>query len=543
MKLKLVATLLAGSAFTISAPAWAQDPAPPPQDQPESTEPDASDATADQAIANSQAVDEAQSKIELLQAQVDALQEAIEQVKGQMVKATPSWKGAPQWEDKEAGFSFKPKGLIQWDAGYVGFPRGDEIRSNGTTTPLVNTGGLNYQNLGWNSRARRLTLGADGTIPGGFRYSAEFNFAQGAVDYEDIFIAYDFKNSPLTAQIGHIYPFSSLETMTSSKFTSFMERASITDAFNYNRRLGIALTANDKKADSWTFQAGIFNQPVNDASFTRTGWQASVRGVYSPMLGDTRLHLGGNFQYRQNTREALGQQYRSRPTTQITDQRFIDTGTIASKGDTVAGVELAAIHKSLHFAGEAQKVWVRHAYNAAEIAALNGQLDTNDTAAGTAYNGNPSFWGGYAEVGYFLTGETRGYKNGRFDRTKVLHPFNEGGWGAFQLNARVDYVNLRDRVDNSSSSVAAPFYVNGGQQIAYQGSLIWNPTDYVRFMAQYGHIDVTGGPRATVSTPGDPLFIPPIPPQLGMFPVGTTTPANRRKYGVDVFTVRAQVDF
>ncbi len=536
MKLKLVATLLAGSAFTISAPAWAQDPAPPPQEQPEPTEPDASDATADQAIANSQAVDEAQSKIELLQAQVDALQEAIEQVKGQMVKATPSWKGAPQWEDKEAGFSFKPKGLIQWDAGYVGFPRGDEIRSNGTTTPLVNTGGLNYQNLGWNSRARRLTLGADGTIPGGFRYSAEFNFAQGAVDYEDIFIAYDFKNSPLTAQIGHIYPFSSLETMTSSKFTSFMERASITDAFNYNRRLGIALTANDKKADSWTFQAGIFNQPVNDASFTRTGWQASVRGVYSPMLGDTRLHLGGNFQYRQNTREALGQQYRSRPTTQVTDQRFIDTGTIASKGDTVAGVELAAIHKSLHFAGEAQKVWVRHAYNAAEIAALNGQLDTNDTAAGTAYNGNPSFWGGYAEVGYFLTGETRGYKNGRFDRTKVLHPFNEGGWGAFQLNARVDYVNLRDRVDNSSSSVAAPFYVNGGQQVAYQGSLIWNPTDYVRFMAQYGHIDVTGGPRATVATLGPP-------PTLGIFPVGTTTPANKRKFGVDVFAVRAQVDF
>ena len=74
--------------------------------------------------------------------------------------------------------------------------------------------------------------------------------------------------------------------MTSSKFTSFMERASITDAFNYNRRLGIAFTANDKKADSWTFQAGIFNEPINDGNFTRTGWQASVRGVYSPMLGD-----------------------------------------------------------------------------------------------------------------------------------------------------------------------------------------------------------------------------------------------------------------
>jgi phosphate-selective porin len=51
---------------------------------------------------------------------------------------------------------------------------------------------------------------------------------------------------------------------------------------------------------------------------------------------------------------------------------------------------------------------VRHAYDAAEIAALNGQTDTNDTATGTAYNGNPSFWGGYAELGYYLTGESRG---------------------------------------------------------------------------------------------------------------------------------------
>ena len=50
-------------------------------------------------------------------------------------------------------------------------------------------------------------------------------------------------------------------------------------------------------------------------------------------------------------------------------------------------------------------------------------------------DGNPSFWGGYIEAGYFLTGETRGYKNGTWDRTKVLKPFSKGGSGAFQINA------------------------------------------------------------------------------------------------------------
>src|SRR6476469_4152051 len=164
MKLKSIAALLAGSALCISAPAFAaQDPAP--QGQPAPADPDPSDAAADAIVANSAAVDDAQAKIELLQAQVEALQASIEQVKASMVKATPSWKGAPQWEDKDAGFSFKPKGLIQYDAGYTGFPKGNELRGT--------VGGLNFGNLGWNSRARRLTIGADGTIPGGFRYSAE----------------------------------------------------------------------------------------------------------------------------------------------------------------------------------------------------------------------------------------------------------------------------------------------------------------------------------------------------------------------------------
>ena len=207
MKLKLVSALLAGCAICISAPALAQTPPPATDAAPEPTEPDPSDAEADATIANAQAVDDASAKIELMQQQIEALQTSIEQMKTSMVKATPSWKGAPQYDDKDAGFSFKPKGLLQYDAGYVGFPDGHERR--GTILGITQTGaqnvsaGLNYGNLGWNTRPRRLTIGADGTLPGGFRYSAEFNFAQATVDFEDVLLAYDFKNSPLTAQVGY----------------------------------------------------------------------------------------------------------------------------------------------------------------------------------------------------------------------------------------------------------------------------------------------------------------------------------------------------
>ena len=444
------------------------------------------------------------------------------------MKATPTWKGAPQYDDKEAGFSFKPKGQIQLDAGYNGFPRGNELRGT--------VGGLNFQNLGWNSRARRLTIGADGTLPGGFRYSAEFNLAQGSVDYEDIFLAYDFKNSPITAQIGHIYPFSSLETMTSGKFTSFVERAGFTDAFNYNRRLGVAFTANDKKADSWTIQAGIFNQPINDASFTRTGWQASLRGVYSPMLGTTRLHVGANFQHRENTREALGP---------------------AIPCAAAQPAHRSALHRH-------RNVWRRRATMS------RGSKSQRSCRASTSRPKRKSF--GCATLmtrpssppSTRRTTPTTSQPARRSTATQLLGRLCRGRLLLHRRNPRLQERPLRPHQGPAPvqrwrlgrppaqrpgrlcetcrsrrrqlSSVAAPFYVNGGKQLGYEGSLIWNPTDYVRFMAQYGHLDVTGGPRATVATAGPP-------PTLGIFPVGTITPANKRKYGVDTFALRAQVDF
>ena len=160
------------------------------------------------------------------------------------------------------------------------------------------------------------------------------------------------------------------------------------------------IIANDKKADSWTFQAGIFNEPINNATFTRTGWQASVRGVYSPTLGSTRLHLGANFQHRENSREALGAEYRSRPLTQLTDQRFIDTGKIAARA-TSRGRRSRCDHKSFHFAGEAQKVWVERLQRRLKSRPSTPRRNQRH-AARHGLQRQSELLGGYAEVGYLL---------------------------------------------------------------------------------------------------------------------------------------------
>ena len=481
-KMILTAGLLAATGLGAPAPALAQDAQ--------------SDLAAEVAAMR--------AKIESLEAKVKELESGQQKA----AAALPSWKGAPQWDDKQDGFSFKARGMLQLDAGYVGTP-GPEL--SGTV------GGLNYNNLGWSARARRAIIGLEGTLPGGFGYRAEFNFAQSTVDYEDVLITYQPDGSPLQVTVGNTFPLSSLETITSSRLTSFLERAAFTDAFNYNRRLGVSAGLVDLK-DTYTLTAGVWSQEINNNIFNRTAWQASVRGTYSPILGSTRLHLGANFQHRVAQRDVQNVQYRSRPFTQVTDQRFVDTGAIAADGDDIAGLEFAAIMKSFHFAGEAQKVWVR-GYRPGEAFGPN-----NGAGNGVFYADDPTFVGGYAEIGYYLTGETRGYKAGRWDRTKVLKPFSKGGWGALQANLRLDYHDLRDQVADGAA-LDAPNLVNGGRQLGYQASLIWNPTDYLRFQAQYSHGAYTGGPRAATVDPSSP------------------DPIDERDFDADSLAVRAQVDF
>lgn len=490
MKTNILATLLATTLLSATAmPAFAQEPAPAAEEATPSAE-------------------DIASRTAFLAAQVEALQAQIEALKKQMSGSTPSWKGAPQFGDS-SGWTFKPKGFAQFDAGYVSIPG---------PTRAGTIDGLNYNNLGFNARSRRLVIGAEGTMPGGFAYKVEFNLAQGQVDYEDITLSWQKAGSPLQITVGNMYPLSSLESMTSSRLGSMMERAQFTDAFVYNRRLGATVGYVDP-AGLYSVTAGIFGTEINEnpATFNRTGWQLAGRAVWSPKWNDTQLHLGLNAQYRKTKRDAQNVQYRARPATQITDQRFVDTGTIAADGDTTIGAELAAIHGPIHAVGEAQKVWVR-GHDITDTFGPN-----NGVALAPFYSGDPSFWSAYGEVGFYLTGETRGYKGGRWDRTKVLHPIDQGGWGAFQVNGRVDYVNLNDGTGKTTTTGVSTF-VNGGRQMEYQASLIWNPIDYIRLMAEYTHHHVNGGPRANAID-------------------GTTGPTVDRSFNYDSIAMRAQVEF
>ncbi|MBA3511814.1 porin [Sphingomonas sp.] len=407
--------------------------------------------------------DDAQAKIEVLQAQVRELQQALEGIKAQMAVATPSWKGAPLHEDKEAGWSFKPRGRLMYDFATVSSPRG-----------------IDNPGLGFSNELRRGRLGAEGTVPGGFGYKLELDFAAGDVEFTDAYLSY--KAGPAEFIVGQHNNFQSLDELTSSLHSSFIERAAFTDAFGFERRVG--LSAQYAKGDLLA-QAGVFTDNIADLNSVgddNNSYGADGRLVFAPKMGANQLHFGGSAHYRDLNDAATSVRYRQRPAVHTTDVRFIDTGNIGqAKSETGYGLEAAGIFGPFHVASEAywQKV---------------GRSGPTD----------PTFFGAYVEGGYFLTGERRGYKGGKFDRVKVKQPFNDGGWGSLGLNVRWDYLDL---VDGG--------FV-GGRQNAFQGSLNWKPTDYLLFGLNYAHI---------------------------LYDDAATAAAGDRDYSVDVASMRAQIDF
>lgn len=483
MKTYLPAALLAATALT--APAHAQ------------TAP-----TADDIAALKAQIDALQAKVAELEAQMQASKApaaAASAAPATPVKtaeaAQPSWRGGPLFEDKKSGFSFKPSGFLQFDTGYVGNP--DDA--------------LTDANLGWRTRARRIVFGGQGTLPGGFGYKAEFNFTNGDVGYEDVVLTWQAKGVPLLVTVGNHFPLSGLEATSSSRIGSVLEREQATDAFGFGRRIGASLGLVDPK-DRYTLTAGIYQTAI-DADTADNQWQASARATWAPRIGDKgRIHLGLNYQHREYRTDVPQARYRARPFTQLTDFRFVDTGVLNLDSDDVLGAELVGIYGPFHFASEGHKLWV------------NGYRPSigNDNA-GTVLSNGPDFFSGYAEIGWYLTGETRAYKGGRWDRVKVLNPIDKGGMGAFQLNARLDHLDLTDRFVSDVSGL--PILINGGEQTGYQFSMIWNPVEYLRFLLQYSHIEIEGGPRAEIVRPD------------------STRAVEQRRYDTDSVALRAQIEF
>ncbi|WP_336965030.1 OprO/OprP family phosphate-selective porin [Sphingobium aquiterrae] len=361
--------------------------------------------------------------------------------------ATPetaiSWKGSPLFSNGSA--SFKVKGRIQYDAGVLMAPASVKDRAKGYSNEL-----------------RRLRLGGEGVLGGGFGYKLETELSDNSVELVDTFISYE--RGKLLLTLGNQNEFQSLDELIGDTTGSFMERAAFTDAFGFERRLGLSA---QYRTGVLLAQAGIFSDSadslLNAADGPNGGDENNSYGVdgrivLAPRLGSTQLHFGVSGHWRDfNRLSETPQRYRQRPYLHSVNSRFMATPSFSADGESHYGVELAGTRGPLHWAGEAH--WLT-------VSRPGGLVD-------------PTFFGGYAEVGYFLTGETRSYKNGIFVSTRPRRPVGSGGIGAVQLNLRYDYLDMNDAG------------ITGGTQNALFAAVIWTPIEFLRFNINYGHLRYT----------------------------------------------------
>ena len=408
-----------------------------------------------------------------MRAQLAAMNARIDQLEGELAATKAEAAEAGQVVDapapaadsepvstlaKSDGWSFKPRGRLMFDAGFTNAPD-----STGASD-------------GFGNEVRRARLGASGDMPGGFGYKFEVDFAGNEISVADAILSYE--NGPIEIAIGQHNNFQSLEELTSSLHTTFIERAAFTDAFGFERRLGASITY--ARGDVLA-QAGVFTDNLEDTDSKNRG--ADARIVFMPKAGDTQLHFGGSFHYNDLDDPAAQLRYRQRPLVHFTTQRFIDTRSMGADSETGYGLEAAAIAGRFHAAAEGY--W--------QSVDMPGVAD------------DPTFFGGYVEAGVFLTDDTRGYKGGKFDRTKPSSPVGEGGIGSVQFTLRYDHLDLND------------VGIVGGRQAGYFAALVWKPTDYTALMLNYGRLQYTDA----------------ILPTAG----GDTS------YGVDAIGMRAQIDF
>ncbi len=309
--------------------------------------------------------------------------------------------------------------------------------------------------LGSGTEIRRARLFAKGTFWNHWNFKAQFDFT-GSDHIKDAYLEYtglgEHLPVPLSIKVGHFYQPFGLETLTSSKYITFMER-SLSNTFSPGRNIGLALGSHGK---NWTATLGIYGDGFdNENSDNHESYGLSARSTYAPFYEKGRsLHLGGGLEYRQQKDQTV--RVRTRPESHITDTRLVDASLDDVSDSIIWGLETAAVLGPFSLQAEY----------------VDASYDRNDAA-------NVNFHGWYSYASWFITGESRNYKasQGKFSRVKPNDVVGKGGWGAWELAVRYSEIDLNDGD------------VQGGRQDNVTVGLNWYATPSIRFMANYIFVD------------------------------------------------------
>jgi phosphate-selective porin OprO/OprP len=321
---------------------------------------------------------------------------------------------------------------------------------------------------GHGTEFRRARIFFSGTLYDRVVFKAQYDFANTGDDKADIKDAYIglTKLGPIDkVLVGRMKESFSLDALTSSKYITFMERA-LTETFAPGRNTGFAIhdTVLDKRI---LWQAGAFMN-TDDAGFSFNDdgmWNVTGRVVGVPLYeddGEKVVHLGFSYSHQFRGGNDFMLRYRRKPESHLAPY-LADTGSgsvIPTNNINLINPEIAVVWGPASFQAEFTRSFV------------NGDDGTRDT----------TFWGTYAQLSYFLTGEHRNYNlgSGAFARVKPNANFNplKGDWGAFQIGVRYSYVDLNDE------------FVRGGKMWDITAGINWHLFPNTRVSLNYVHSEL-----------------------------------------------------
>jgi len=438
------------------------------------------------------------------------------------------WVSGYQAESKQKDFKVKVGGRVQMDA--VAFSAGA-----GPNRPS-NEGGLDPE-LADTVAFRRGRFRVEGRMYEFYDWAVEYDFVN-QLNVNNETYPTERDSGPLTAitdlwiqlreipilgtvRVGNQKDPYGYEHLTSSRWLNFMERSFSQDAFEgpFNNGFlpGIQVLNSTEDGDvAW--QVGEFKNTTNPFGFSNSSGGSMTVGrlVYLPYYEDEGrklMHLaisGRTMEPRRQytafdpstglpTGEPINAvRFRSRGSLRNgppgpLNSIYADSGLLQGTWQNMIGLEFVGNNGPWSFQSEYFGSWL---YNATTTAA--GPLATNGfqpppgTKVGTVY-----FQSGYAEVLYFLTGESRTYSKieYRFDRPVPHNNFYavRGGGsgrrlslseGAWQVGMRYNYLCLSDG------------QVNGGVLNGCTLGLNWllNPNARVYFNYDFTYRDFTNTP-------------------------------------------------
>ena len=312
---------------------------------------------------------------------------------------------------------------------------------------MATWGAEEFDNTG--AEFRRVRLYSSGEIYGTVKYKLQLDFSAGKISFKDVWMELNKLPVKGNIRVGHFKEPLRLEALTSSKYITFMERG-LPIAMSPERNTGAMYhTTIGKKL---SLQTGIFRQSDDFGNDKTANNNINITSRASYLAindGNKLLHLGvANSKRKSN------------------DKSY----NFSSRAENHLGNKLISVNK--------EQVNYVNIFSG-EMSYVNGPIYLQMEALQTTINLIPEIERSfiinheiisyYGQVSYFLTGESRSYKNSLsgFGRVNPKNNYGENGWGAFEVAARFSAINMEEDGSLEDITIGLNWYLNPNTRIMF----------------------------------------------------------------------------